>query len=62
MTERITIELVETNVFTRWPCTVCGGHTEKVSVLRRRDADRIDGFDRETRKWLRRPRQPNGCS
>ena len=30
---QITIELVETNFFTRWPCTVCGGCTEKVAML-----------------------------
>jgi hypothetical protein len=29
----IVCELVRTNVYTRWPCTVCGGCTEKVSVL-----------------------------
>jgi hypothetical protein len=29
----IEITLVETNVLTRWPCHVCGGHTEKVEVL-----------------------------
>jgi hypothetical protein len=33
MTDKIDIQLVETNVYTRWPCTVCGGCTEKVSVL-----------------------------
>ncbi len=31
--EPITVELVETNVFARWPCTVCGGQTEKVAIL-----------------------------
>ena len=30
---RIKFELVPTNVFTRWHCHICGGHTEKVSVL-----------------------------
>ena len=29
----IDIKLTETNFFTRWPCTVCGGHTEKVAIL-----------------------------
>jgi hypothetical protein len=29
----IKVELVWTNVYTRWPCTICGGHTEKVAVL-----------------------------
>ncbi len=32
-TEPISIELVETNFFTRYPCTVCGGCTEKVAIL-----------------------------
>ena len=31
--EKIIFELVETNVFTRWPCTICGGCTEKVPIL-----------------------------
>ena len=29
----ITVELVETNVFSRWHCTVCDGCTNPVSVL-----------------------------
>jgi hypothetical protein len=29
----IRAELVSTNVLTRWPCHVCGRHTEKSSVL-----------------------------
>jgi hypothetical protein len=29
----INVELTRTNVFRRWPCTVCGGLTEKVDVL-----------------------------
>jgi len=29
----IEIKLTETNFFTRWPCTVCGGCTEKVAIL-----------------------------
>ena len=29
----IMVELVETNFLTRWPCTVCGGCTEKVPIL-----------------------------
>jgi hypothetical protein len=37
----ITIRLVETNVLTRWPCTVCGGCTEKVSVLCESNPPRI---------------------
>jgi hypothetical protein len=32
-TSTIDIKLVETNFLTRWPCTICGGCTEKVSVL-----------------------------
>ena len=31
--EKIIFELVETNVFTRWPCSICGGCTEKVPIL-----------------------------
>ena len=30
---KIRINLVVTNVLTRWPCHVCGGCTEKVEVL-----------------------------
>jgi hypothetical protein len=33
MTEIIELKFERTNVFTRWPCTVCGGCTEKVAVL-----------------------------
>lgn len=33
ITETITIDLVEANFHTRWPCTVCGDHTEKVAIL-----------------------------
>jgi hypothetical protein len=33
MSNKIEIKLVGTNVFTRWACTVCGGHTDKVSIL-----------------------------
>ena len=34
------IKLVDTSFYTRYPCTVCGGYTEKVSVLAEgRDAD-----------------------
>ena len=29
----IEVELVEANFWTRWPCTVCGGCTEKVPIL-----------------------------
>jgi hypothetical protein len=29
----ITVDLVETNVFSRWHCTVCDGCTNPVSVL-----------------------------
>jgi hypothetical protein len=29
----LNLELKRTTVFTRWPCTVCGGRTEKVDVL-----------------------------
>src|SRR5258708_6381180 len=30
---KIEVKLVRTNFYTRWPCTVCGGCTEKVGVL-----------------------------
>jgi hypothetical protein len=33
----IEVKLVETNVLTRWPCHVCGGCTEKVSILAETD-------------------------
>jgi hypothetical protein len=33
MKNPIKVELVETNVLTRWPCTVCGGVTEKDPIL-----------------------------
>jgi hypothetical protein len=33
MAMNIKITLVETNYLTRWPCTVCGGCTEKVPIL-----------------------------
>jgi len=29
----IKIEFVETNVFTRWPCGICDGWTEKDAIL-----------------------------
>jgi len=32
-TDKITFEFTTTNVYTRWPCHICGGHTEKVSIL-----------------------------
>ena len=32
-TDTISVELVQTNFFTRYPCTVCGGCTEKVAIL-----------------------------
>jgi hypothetical protein len=33
MKEMIDVKLVETNFLTRWPCTICGGHTEKEPIL-----------------------------
>jgi hypothetical protein len=38
MTTKIEMKLVESNFLTRWPCTVCGGVTEKVAIL-------CEGFD-----------------
>jgi predicted ATPase with chaperone activity len=31
--EKIEMELVEANAWTRWPCNVCNGTTEKAAVL-----------------------------
>jgi len=31
--EKIKFQLTTTNVHTRWPCHICGGHTEKGSIL-----------------------------
>src|ERR1700730_7399675 len=33
MTKILDVKLVETNVYTRWSCTVCGGRTEKEPIL-----------------------------
>lgn len=33
MTKKIELKFERTDVFTRWPCTVCGGCTEKVEIL-----------------------------
>ena len=38
----IKIELTESKFFTRWPCTVCGGCTEKVNILAQSDP-KIEG-------------------
>jgi hypothetical protein len=37
MTETIQVKLTRTNFHTRWPCTVCGHLTEKVTVLAESD-------------------------
>ena len=39
MSDTIKISLTPTNFFTRWHCHVCGGHTEKVSVLAEGEQD-----------------------
>jgi hypothetical protein len=44
MTETIELKFKRTNFLTRWPCTVCGGCTEKVSVLTEAK-DTINGGD-----------------
>jgi hypothetical protein len=31
--EKIELKFEQTNFLTRWPCTICGGHTEKDSIL-----------------------------
>jgi hypothetical protein len=41
MSETIEINFVSTNVITRWPCHVFGGHTEKVGTL----CEEIDARD-----------------
>jgi hypothetical protein len=43
MTNKIEIKLVETNFFTRWSCTVCGGCTEKDPVLAESELEKGDG-------------------
>jgi len=35
----IIMQLTRTNVFTRWPCHICGAETEKVAMLCEGDAD-----------------------
>jgi hypothetical protein len=39
--DKIEIKLVETNVLTRWPCTVCDGRTEKEPILA--ESERVEG-------------------
>jgi hypothetical protein len=38
---KIVISLVEAGCLTRWPCHVCGGYTEKVSVLAEGEHHRV---------------------
>ena len=33
MNDNVTVKLVRTSFFKRYPCHVCGGHTEKVGIL-----------------------------
>jgi len=47
----IEIKLTTTNVFTRWPCHVCGGCTEKVEVLAESDGAK-DGSIRVCERCL----------
>ena len=42
--QKIKVELVETNFFTRWPCHVCGGTTDKVPILAEVRKGRFKGF------------------
>ena len=42
-TNEIEVKLRETNFFTRYPCTICGGCTEKVAILA--ESDRISEID-----------------
>jgi hypothetical protein len=46
-TDPVEIKLVRTNFLTRWPCTVCGGCTEKVVVLAE-GSDHDDAFHDST--------------
>jgi hypothetical protein len=41
-TPAVEMKLVATNCFTRWPCTACGGATEKVPIL----CEGLDGAER----------------
>ena len=43
MTGTIKISLTTTNFLTRWPCHVCGGTTEKHSVLAEGEQDLLHG-------------------
>jgi hypothetical protein len=38
----ITLKLIKTNIFTRYPCTICGGYTDKNAVLCEGD-DNVNG-------------------
>ena len=64
----ITVDLVETNVFSRWHCTVCDGCTNPVSVLaEERTASTRYVYvsnawrpPRSTSAWLQLPQRTNG--
>ena len=47
-TNEIEIKLRETNFFTRWPCTICGGCTEKVAILAEGTQQLSDDGDNRT--------------
>lgn len=42
--DKIIVSLVSSNFLTRWPCHVCGGHTEKVSILAEVTEGEYKGF------------------
>ena len=44
MNNRVKVELVETNFFTRHACHCCGGHTEKVAILAEVRSGPHEGF------------------
>ena len=37
----ITLNLMPTTFYTRYSCTICGGHTEKVSILTQNKEARV---------------------
>jgi hypothetical protein len=44
--EKIKFELTTTNVHTRWPCHICGGHTDKCEVLCETKSGPFDNYTR----------------
>jgi hypothetical protein len=50
----IEMKLTTTNFYTRWPCHVCGGTTEKVNVLCEGHDARLERFPIRLHRNLRR--------